>query len=196
MRTTLPLTVLASLAVFCGCARTRPYTYYTLLPVETEMPQAKAIGAKTIGVRVQRLPEYLQRPQIVRRTKDGQLLMDEYTRWAEPVESGVRRILTHQLRAVTPPETRVENIRSTLGYDPDLLIVVNIDEFIATDDGEAVASATWSVLWNGKEIDSDRGEFRERLAGEQATEMVAGYNQLIRQLAEAIVGTVTRSAKQ
>jgi len=50
-----------------------------------------------VGLMPVKLPEYLNRPQIVVSKGSGELEIQEYHRWAEPLEAGIERLLEARL---------------------------------------------------------------------------------------------------
>jgi uncharacterized lipoprotein YmbA len=55
-----------------------------------------------IGVEIVRLPGHLDRPQLVTWAAPNELRVDEFLRWAEPLEDGVTRTLAQNLAALLP----------------------------------------------------------------------------------------------
>ena len=85
------LTLVALLALAAGCARTPPAQYYLL-----QAPAATTVGTASgprIGLGPVRLPEYLDRPQIVSWASATRLELSNSHRWAEPLQQSVARAL-------------------------------------------------------------------------------------------------------
>ena len=55
-----------------------------------------------VGVLPVFLPGYLDRPQVVTWTGPGELRIDEFLRWAEPLDAGVARVLGESLGTLLP----------------------------------------------------------------------------------------------
>jgi uncharacterized lipoprotein YmbA len=55
-----------------------------------------------IGVEMVRLPGHLERPQLVTWTAPTELKVDEFLRWAEPLEDGITRTVAENLAALLP----------------------------------------------------------------------------------------------
>ena len=54
-------------------------------------------GYFSIGVGPVQMPEYLNRPQIVSRKSTIELFLDEFNKWAEPLEDNFTRVLAENL---------------------------------------------------------------------------------------------------
>jgi uncharacterized lipoprotein YmbA len=94
------LIVLAAGFVLGGCVEiggaSTPPRFYLLTP---QAPVHDGVGDPDLGLGVGpiRMPVYLDRPQIVTRGADSQLVLAEFDRWAEPLEESVGRVLAADL---------------------------------------------------------------------------------------------------
>jgi uncharacterized lipoprotein YmbA len=97
--------VLAGLVlVLAGCVslkRTEEARFFVLQSL-VEPPAAAQEPVALVGVENVRLPGHLERPQLVTWTAPGELQVDEFLRWAEPLEDGVTRTLAENLAALLP----------------------------------------------------------------------------------------------
>ena len=71
--------------------------------------QARPVAAATprhpvgiVGVEMVRLPGHLDRPQLVTWTSSNEIRVDEFLRWAEPLEDGITRTLVENLADLLP----------------------------------------------------------------------------------------------
>ena len=112
MRDRLPATVAClALGALAGCVslkRTPEARFFALRPVaappRAETPQTPTAedGASIVGVLPVLLPGPLERPQFVTWSGPGELRVDEFLRWAEPLDSGVLRVLAEDLETLLP----------------------------------------------------------------------------------------------
>ncbi|MEW6501800.1 MAG: PqiC family protein [Thermodesulfobacteriota bacterium] len=140
------LLLVACAFILAGCARTAPVRYYQLSALTAPIGQG-AVDA-VIGIGPVRLPEYLDRPQLVSRLTATRLHLAESHRWAEPLAENIPRVMG-------------ENLSSLLGTDHILLhpwpasrstdyqLLVEILHFENENNGAARLVALWSV--KGKE---------------------------------------------
>jgi len=70
-------------------------------------PDARAAAADhepAIGIGPVKIPEYLDRPQMVARPSDSGPQYPEVDKWAESLEKNLTRVLTVNLSVLVPPE--------------------------------------------------------------------------------------------
>ena len=112
MRDRLPATVAClALGALAGCVslkRTPEARFFALRPLaetpQAETPQTPTAedSASVVGVLPVLLPGHLERPQFVTWSGPSEIRIDEFLRWAEPVDSGVLRVLTENLETLLP----------------------------------------------------------------------------------------------
>ncbi|MDJ0784692.1 MAG: PqiC family protein [Desulfosarcinaceae bacterium] len=99
--------VLLSLAVgFAACrSGPPPIVYYTLDPLplaQTPPPQPERAIPLRIGVGPVYLPTYLDRAQIVTRSGDHTLAVNDFHRWAGPLDEEIQRVLVVSITKALP----------------------------------------------------------------------------------------------
>jgi uncharacterized lipoprotein YmbA len=107
MRTWLSAIVAClALGALGGCVslkRTPEARFFALGPVaEAPLLVAAESGTTIVGVLPVVLPAHLQRPQLVTWSGPGEVRMDEFLRWAEPLDSGIQRVLVEDLETLLP----------------------------------------------------------------------------------------------
>ena len=98
--------ILAALLELAGCADNQPTRFYTLSAM-TDAPGGKPPATRadlTVGIGPVTLPPYLDRPQLVTWTAPGELKVDEFVRWGEPLDTGVTRTTVENLAALLPQD--------------------------------------------------------------------------------------------
>jgi hypothetical protein len=83
-----------------GCASTAPSKFYTLTPMKAADGPASSVtfeGGSLLAVGPVRLPDYLDRPQIMTRSEGNEIRMHETDRWAGSLEGDVSRVLIENL---------------------------------------------------------------------------------------------------
>lgn len=103
LRATVALLVLGALAGCVSLKRTAEARFFALRPVaEAPMPAAAENDASIVGVLPVFLPGHLERPQFITWSGPGEVRIDEFLRWAEPLDSGVLRVLAEDLGTLLP----------------------------------------------------------------------------------------------
>ena len=107
MRITGCMVALLVAGALAGCVplkRTAEARFFTLRPV-AERPAStasNAAGPGIVGVLPVSLPGFLERPQLVAWSAPGEVRVDEFLRWAEPLDASVPRVLTEDLETLLP----------------------------------------------------------------------------------------------
>lgn len=93
------MTIVLVMLVLSGCASIEPTRFYLLSPRANPVPVTGDIekGNVTIVIAAIRLPEYLNRYQIVTRVSDNELELGWQDRWAESLERNFTRILAQNV---------------------------------------------------------------------------------------------------
>ncbi|HSD29248.1 MAG TPA: PqiC family protein [Vicinamibacteria bacterium] len=105
-RLSSPFLLAASAAALAGCVslkRTPEARFFVLRSLaEPGTPAPQAPSSDPVGVLPVRVPGYLDRPQLVTWVAPGELRIDEFLRWAEPLDAGISRTLAENLDALLP----------------------------------------------------------------------------------------------
>jgi uncharacterized lipoprotein YmbA len=96
-----------------------------------------------VGVGPIQLPEYLDRPQLVRRHGGNRLEIAETRRWAEPLQSGFARVLAENLSELLAVHALAHYPWSSGAVDYG--VRVEVSRFEPTNAGMAELSARWFI---------------------------------------------------
>ena len=193
MRTLLTTAVILAAAVVNGCASSPQASFYTL---SVEHPQAPAgdgapaaIPSWAIVMGAVTVPEIDDRPQFVRRVDVNRITLDEFSRWAEPLKSQVRRVIAANL-AVQFPSALVSAFPQSV--DPALTYVVSVDveSFESTPDAASV-TVLWSVKppKEGKAV-SGRAVVNEKTGTQGNDALVAAHSRAMAAVSNAIAAAI------
>ena len=105
MRITGSAVALVVAGALAGCVplkRTPQARFFTLRPVAEgpARPASNAAGPGIVGVLPVSLPGFLERPQLVAWSAPGEVRVDEFLRWAEPLDASVHRVLADDLETL------------------------------------------------------------------------------------------------
>ena len=89
-------------ALVSGCASSPQSNFYTLSPELATDTSSAGRSPKAIVVLPVSVPEVVDRPQFVLRVNENKVSLDEFARWADPLKSQVRRVLTTDLALQFP----------------------------------------------------------------------------------------------
>ena len=192
------LATLSAALLLCACSvlepREDPTRYFVLSP-QGGTATAPAPGARLVVLGPLRLPDYLLRPELVRRVGGNQLDPSRVDRWAEPLERGIVRVLCLDLLSLRPGE-RVVPYPADAGEQPAGSIEVVIAAFEADGAGLTRLQGYWR-LRGASGAGGETREFRLEQAagsGESAT-IVAAMSTLLHRLAEDIASALVGSPR-
>ena len=188
----LPWTLSLTLLLF-GCGSSPRNDYYLLTTANASTPSGET---PTVGIGPIEIAEYLKRDKLVY-IRQGNILQVAVTdSWAEPLEDGIRRVLSLNLAS----QLNTHNVRAFPWHPkraPDYGVKLNLFSLDANN-SEATLSAEWLVYRpaNAEPVQRRISELRVALPrGEMGAEMkgeriVAAYSALLEQLSELIAGVI------
>ena len=172
--------ILAALLLLSACASSPESHYFTLST--TPPNQAPAQGRPQYHLATVKLPELYDRPQLVTRTSPQSVEIDEYDRWAEPLERMTARILAQDIalrrpRAAGPVPAGIDQPK----------LQVAIDEFAADrGTGRAVLSGNWKVVETDGTLRGGAFAYSQPLSASDSAGIAAAMSGLLGQLADEI----------
>ena len=131
--------------VGAGCLGSSPAArFYTLSTLDPHEGQGGGGGAAPLRIRVApvTLPEGVDRPQIVRRTGENSVMVDEYDRWVEPLDALLRNTLVQDLGALVPEAQVLGDAVPGLSTDRTVVVAMNRLDMSS----QLVMDAVWFVL--------------------------------------------------
>jgi hypothetical protein len=188
------LALLALVFFFSACAgKSASSKFYVLSP----LPQSKLSGADgtTIGVFPVSMPDYLDRPQIVTRVSDNEIMLDEFSRWAEPLKESFYTVLVDNLTTVLNHEKIIKTSHN-LGTPTTLQVGVEVLQFDGALGSDVVLSVKWGLFAEGgkKLILAKRSYFREPTGAATYEAFVAAQSKAVAALSREITEAI-RSRK-
>ena len=193
---------------FAGCAVTDPTLYYSLgqttvssstarsaeSRVAASGPRGRVAGADpmNIGVGPVIMPGYLDRTQIVTRSGPDRVKLASFHRWAEPLESGIARIVADEIGARVPTDRVVMfPWRGIVARAIQYQVVIAVDRFDGTLDGDVTLDARWRILdRKGDEVAFSRSTITEKVAGSGYDPMVAAMSRTLVVLGQEITNAI------
>lgn len=140
---------LAAVAIPCivvvlaaGCGSTPASRFYTLSA--TPAPGAKTPSDLSVAVGPVSIPAVIDRPQIVVSVGPNQVRLDEFNRWAAPLESNISRVVADNLSSIlgTP---RVSLFPQTMNATVDYRVAIQVQSFDSAPGDAATLDAVWTV---------------------------------------------------
>ena len=136
-----------------ACARTNPVTYYQLSTIESEQAPVDSteFADLVIGIGPIRLPEFLDRPQIIIRRSPNRLQLSNDHRWVEPLGDSLAGALRDNLSRLL----KTENFHFypwNKTTPVDFQIVIELIHFEGEGHERALLEVVWSIRNNEGDI--------------------------------------------
>ncbi len=149
-----PLLAVLLVLVIGACTPTPPTDFYTLMATsDPDAGQSDPSQGPVIGIGPIILPQYLDRPQIVRRGSGNQILLADFDSWAEPFQSMVERVLVQDIGRLVRTNNVVA-LPQTRDVVLDYRVGLELFSFEASSTGQVVLEGRWQVY-------EDSGNFRD-----------------------------------
>ena len=129
-----------------GCGTSNPSRFYLLsLSEESEAAGQNRDGGLSIEIGPVKLPDYLDRLQIVVRTSRNELHMAEFDRWAEPLESNFIRVLAGNLSGLLS-SNHITFFPGKAAVPTAYRVEVDVTRFEGGPDGTVTLDACWALF--------------------------------------------------
>lgn len=183
------------LALFAsGCLGSSPVSrFYTLSTLSPEAHGGGGAGP-TLRVRVApvTVPEGVDRPQLVRRTGENTVVVEEYDRWVEPLDALLRDTLVQDLGALVPSAQVLGDAVPGLTVDRTVVVAMNRLEL----SNQVEMDAVWFVLPAGADQPerTQRTRLTEAAGSGQPGDLAQALSRVMEQLSRQIAGELARPA--
>jgi uncharacterized lipoprotein YmbA len=172
-------------ALVTGCS-SPPAHFYTLsataAPGSVQSKLSVAVGPVSV-------PEMIDRPQIVVSTGANQVSIDDFNRWASPVQDNLVRVVAENLVAIlgTPRVT----LYPTLAADVDFRVQIEVRNFESMPGKQASLDAVWTVrrLKDGK-TETGRTSVRETIPESGYDALAAAHSRAVARMSQDIADAV------
>ena len=179
--------VLTFTAFVAGCASTPASRFYTLNaaggPGATSSNLSIAVGPVSV-------PAVVDRPQIVVSAGPNQVRMEEFNRWAAPLQNNIARVVADNLVLMlgTP---RVTLSAQTLSADTDYRAAIDVQRFESTPGEAAILDAVWTVRrTKDSKAETGRTTLREIVQEKSYDALAAAHSRALARLSRDIADAV------
>lgn len=184
--------LLVSTSVLVACMSAPRERYYALSGnVDTQPASQNAPARFGVVIGPISIPEVVNRPQIVVLKGDSEVSVAEQSRWAEPLDSGIARVMTDNL-AQRLTGARISSFTHSRTVTADYRVLIDVQRFDSTL-GEGVHDEfLWTVRATAKEgvVKSGRTIAREAAQGGEYAALVAAHNRALTILSRDIASAI------
>ena len=189
-RALLPL--VGAVLVSAGCLGSSPASrFYTLSTLAPHQGQGAGGDGAAVRIRVApvTVPEGVDRPQMVRRTGDNTVVIDEFDRWVQPLDGLLRATLVQNLGALVPDAQVLGDAVPGLAADRTVVVALN-----RLDLGTQLSmDAVWFVLAAGQDQPEHtrRTQLTEAAGSGQPAELAPALSRAMEKLSQMIAAELT-----
>jgi uncharacterized lipoprotein YmbA len=192
-----PIALIALAAAGCGLLRgpnVQPTQFYVLTAVAQPSDASPSSRQLIIGLGPVKLPDYLNRPEMVSRVTPNELRLDQFDRWGEPLKDNFIHTLATNLDTLL-------NLRQVVSFPwysntpMDYTVVVTVLRFEPQPEGQVLLSARWEIGDTKGHALVNRDSQFTRPGGTPA-ETAAALSQLVADLSDEIASALRGVASQ
>jgi uncharacterized protein len=175
-------------AVTAGCSSS-PARFYTLSA--TAAP-ATAPSRLSVAVGPVSIPASIDRPQIVVSTSANQVALDDYNRWASPLQDDIARVVAENLVALlgTP---RVTRFPQSSNGEAEYRVQIEVRNFESVPGKSASLDAVWTVRRiKDAKTETGRTSAREKVEDGSFDALAAAHSRALAALSQDIADTLRK----
>jgi uncharacterized lipoprotein YmbA len=188
--------------ILAGCASSPSSKFYQLNSLQNRTSITRDASLEQnliIAIGPVRIPDYLDRPQIVTRAGKNELRLSEFDRWAGSLESDVTCVLVEDISGLLPAD-RFSIVRWTPYLESQVpasyRVAVLVDRFEGTPGDSVLLKAQWEVFTRNRSLLLKRESLiREQINGGSYDALVAAMSSALERLSQDIADGI-RSVSQ
>jgi hypothetical protein len=177
------------IALLAGCSSSPKPSFYNL---STEGPSAAAVDAKapySVAVGPLTLPAMLDRPQMVVRVDANRVEIDEFHRWAGPLQQDIVRVIAENMAQALAVSRVLSSTQSGAG-ESDYRVAVDIQRFDTTPGKGVAIEAAWTVRRSASGAKSGHVLVEEPAGAEGYDALVAAHSRALGRISREIAQDV------
>jgi len=178
--------------IFTNCGATAPSRFYTL--ESTASPEGVSAASYAVTVGPVSIPASVDRPQFVVQVAPNRVEVDEFNRWASPLDDNIARVIAGNLSVLlgTPRVAR----SPLANFDPAYRVTIDVQRFESVAAKSALVEAVWAVRSSaGGETRSGRTVASEPVQGEGFDALAAAHSRALAQVSRDIAAAI-RAAEE
>lgn len=176
------------IAFAAGCSSS-PSRFYTLSATAAPGPAPSKVS---VAVGPVSIPASVDRPQIVVSTSANEVALDDYNRWASPLQDDIARVVAENLVALlgTP---RVTRFPQSSNGDAEYRVQIEVRNFESVPGKSASLDAVWTVRRvKDAKIETGRTSAREKTDDNSFDALAAAHSRAMAALSQDIAEAVRK----
>ncbi len=185
--------VVALVLAAAGCGGSQPARFYTLSA--TAVPEALPATRVAVLVDPVTIPASADQPQFVVQVASNRVEVDEFNRWASPLNDNIARVVASDL-AIQLGTSDVA-IAPLANFKPSYRVAIDIQRFESVKGEAAVIEAVWTVRKTASgEIRSGHALARETVQGDGFEALAAAHSRALARISSEITAAIRAEAAQ
>jgi uncharacterized lipoprotein YmbA len=184
------LALIALAATGCRSATSRFYTLES-----TATPDAGPLASYGIVVGPVSVPASVDRPEFVVQVAPNRIAVDEFNRWAAPLDDSIARTVAGDLAALLgTPRVATAPLAN---FDPAFRVTINVQRFDSVPGQEVLLEAVWVVRKaKGGATRSGRTVAREAVADKSFDALAAAHSRALATVSGDIAAAIRAEAAE
>jgi uncharacterized protein len=176
--------------IAAGCA-SKPSRFYTLNSTATSASAPAAEYAVLVGP--VSVPAEVDRPQFTVQAAQNRVAIDEFNRWAAPLNENIARVVAGDL-AVLLGTPRVATA-PLANFDPAYRVTINVQRFVSEPGNSAEIDAVWVVRKSaGGTVRSGQTTAHEPAQGNDFDALAAAHSRALAKVSGDIAAAIRAEA--
>ncbi len=201
MKNILLINLFTAILIFLGgCGTSRPSRFYTLNPMPIPPEKAELSDKQnriTVGIDLNDIPAYLNKPQMAIRVSTNELKLDEFNRWAETVKDSFPKIIADNLISILPTDKFIVFSRKGI-LSVDYQVIINVTRFDGAP-GKSVSLITQWGIYNSKKdklLSAQTSDINVETEGDDFEALVSAQSKALEILSRQISLSVEKLVKK
>lgn len=188
----VPLIAFITGAIF-GCGVSAPARFYTLN--STAMAEGAPRADYAVLVGPVSVPSAVDRPQFVIQVAPNRVELDEFNRWAAPLNDSIARAVAGDLSVILgTPHVAAAPVAN---FDPNYRVTIDVQRFESIPGEAVVIDAAWAVRTvAGGATQTGRTVARETVRDGGFDELAAAHSRALGRLSSDIAAAVRAAAEE
>jgi uncharacterized lipoprotein YmbA len=183
------VSVLWVACVAAGCA-TATARFYTL--ASTATPDGSPAAGYAVSVGPVTVPPAVDRPQLVVRVAPNRLELEEFNRWAAPLDDAIARTVAANLEVLLGSPRVTPGVIA--GFAPAYRVSIDVQQFESLPGRSATIDAVWAVFATSGATRSGRTVAREDVTDKSIDTLAAAHSRALARLSADIAAAVRSEA--
>ncbi len=184
---------IAAIAVIAAGCASAPSRFYTLNSTAKSDATSEAHYSVVVGPVT--IPAEVDRPQFTVQVAPNRVVVDEFNRWAAPLNENIARVVAGDLSVLLG--TGQVSTASLANFAPDYRVSIEIQRFESVPGKSALVDAVWVVRKSADKISqSGRTTASEPTQGNDFDALAAAHSRALEKISSDIAAAIRAEADQ